>query len=65
MADTRYSKKQGATTRRIRQIKLKNKRLRELVADLPFNKIILLQELWEREHHEIRPSRLHNYETKR
>jgi len=65
MADMRNFKKQGASTRRMRQIKLTNKRLRELVADLPFNKIILLQEIWEREHHEIRPRRLLNYESRR
>ena len=65
MADTRYSKTQGVTTRRIRQVELENKKLRELVPDLPFNKIILLQEIWEREHQEIRPRRLLNYEGKR
>ncbi len=65
MADTTYPKRQGAIARRIRHIRLQNKRLRELVADLPFNKIILLQEIWEREHHESRPRRSVNDEGRR
>lgn len=50
MAVTRYPKKQNAATRRIRQIESTNKRLRKLLADLPFDKIIVLQEIWERQH---------------
>jgi len=65
MADARYSKRQVAAARRARRIKEENRRLREFVADLPFNKIILLQELWERQHREIRPKQTLNYEGRR
>lgn len=54
MADARYSKRRVVAARQKRQIEEKTKRLREFVADLSFSKIILLQELWEKQHREIR-----------
>lgn len=54
MADARYSKRRVAAARQKRQIAEETKKLREFVAGLPFNKIILLQEIWERQHREIR-----------
>jgi hypothetical protein len=60
MADTRYSKKQIVSTRRRRQIELADKRLRKLLADLSFDEIIVLQELWERQHQAIGAKRTFN-----
>ena len=65
MANTRYLHRQVATGRQARQIKEDNQRLREFVANLPFNKIILLQEMWERQLQEIRPQRPFNPEHRR
>lgn len=54
MADARYSKGRVVAARQKRQMEEKTKQLREFVADLSFSKIILLQELWEKQHREIR-----------
>lgn len=54
MADARYSKRRVVAARQKRQIEEETKQLREFVADLSFSKIILLQEIWERQHREIR-----------
>lgn len=53
MSQTKYSERQIVTGRRKRQMAKDTKRLRELVADLPFNKIVGLQEIWERQHREL------------
>lgn len=63
MADARYSKSQVSITRRRHRFDEENKRLRELVADLPFNKIILLQEIWERQHREVKDKRHLQYKN--
>lgn len=65
MAGTRYSKRQVAAMRRTSQRARDNSRLRELVADLSFNTIILLQELWERQRQDSPPSRSPNYTARR
>jgi hypothetical protein len=65
MAGTGYSKRQVAATRRTSQRARDNRRLRELVADLPFNTIILLQELWERQRQDSPPPRSPNYAARR
>lgn len=55
MSDTGYSKRQVTAARQQRQIEEETKRLRELVADLPFDKII--QALCERQQREVRSKR--------
>ncbi len=54
MADARYSKRRDVVARHKRQREEETKQLREFVADLSFSKIVLLQELWERQQREIR-----------
>lgn len=54
MADGRSSKRRVVAARQKRQIEEDTKQLREFVADLSFSKIILLQEVWERQHRESR-----------
>lgn len=65
MATVRYSKRQVATTLRLRQSEAENRRLRKLVADLPFDKFILLQEIWERPHREVQQNRGLNTNSRR
>lgn len=54
MTDHRYSKKQiAAALRKLRIGKKKeNMRLRRIMADLPFHKMVALQEIWEMQHRE-------------
>ncbi len=54
MADARYSKRRASAAQQKRLIEEETKKLREFVAELPFNKLILLQERWERQHQETR-----------
>jgi hypothetical protein len=51
-----YSKRQVGAARRKRQIEEETERVRELVADLPFHRMIL-QEIWERQLREVRSKR--------
>lgn len=53
MPQAQYSERQIAAARGKRQILKDAKRLRELIADLPFNKIIGLHELWEAQQREF------------
>jgi len=63
MADVRYSGRLVADALQRHRIEEENKRLRELVADLPFSTIIQLQEIWERQHHEIRRKQRPHYKN--
>ncbi len=54
MADGRSSKRRVMVARQKRQLEEETKQLREFVADLSFSKIVLLQEVWERQRREIR-----------
>ena len=60
MMDAKYSKRQIVAARRLHQIEEEKKRLREFVADLPFNKIILLQEVLENQHKDIHSKQFQN-----
>ncbi len=57
MANAWHSNRKAPITRRVSKIKQEKRMLRELVADLPFSRIILLQELLERQYREIRPKK--------
>lgn len=50
MADARYHKRRVAVARQKQKIAEDRKKVREFVADLPFSKLVLLQEIWERQH---------------
>jgi hypothetical protein len=65
MADVRSSRRLGATRQRIQKTALENKRLSKLVADIPFNKIIVLQEIWERQQRAIPLHQLSHSEDRR
>lgn len=52
MGVIRSSKRQAATTRSKQYIEPDPQRLRELVADLSFSKIILILEILEKQHQE-------------
>lgn len=54
MTDFRYSKRQVAA-RQKQQIEEETKKLHELVADLPFHRII--KEMWERQQRKVRSKR--------
>ncbi|MGE3978148.1 MAG: hypothetical protein AB7F94_11235 [Nitrospira sp.] len=53
MADAAYSKRRASAARQKRLIEEETQKLREFVAELPFNKLILLQERWERQQGEV------------
>lgn len=53
LQQAQYSERQIAAARGKRHILKDAKRLRELIADLPFNKIIGLHELWEAQQREL------------
>lgn len=57
MADARYSERQVGVALRIHQIEEENKRLRRLIGDLPFNKLIRLQAMWEKQRQKIQEKR--------
>jgi hypothetical protein len=64
MSDGRSSKRQVAVGRKNRQIEENTKKLCELVADLPFRRMIL-QEIWERQQREVRSKRHPSSDEKR
>ncbi len=64
MSDVRYSKRQVVVSWQKRQIEENTKRLCELIADLPFHKIIR-QEIWERQQREVQFKRQPNGKNKR
>lgn len=65
MADARSIKRSLVDTkRRVQQTAGENKRLSKLVADIPFEKIVVLQEIWKRQRQAIQPHRLTNSENR-
>lgn len=64
MSDVRYSKRQVVVSWQKRQIEENTKRLCELIADLPFHKIIR-QEIWERQQRDVQFKRQPNGKNKR
>ncbi len=65
MADARSIKRSLVDTkRRVQQTAGENKRLSKLVADIPFEKIVVLQEILERQRQAIQPHRLTNSENR-
>ncbi len=65
MADARSIKRSLVDTkRRVQQTAGENKRLSKLVADIPFEKIVVLQEIWEKQRQAIQPHRLTNSENR-
>lgn len=65
MADARSIKRSLVDTkRRVQQTAGENKRLSKLVADIPFEKIVVLQEILERQRQAIQSHRLTNSENR-
>ncbi len=63
MSNTRYSKRQVSGARQKRQINKETNRVREFVADLPFNEIVLLQQIWERQQRDVPSKRRAHYKN--
>jgi hypothetical protein len=65
METGKSSKRQVAGTRPKQQVELENQRLRELVADLTFGTIILIQEMLEKQCQKMQPKRRFYHEHSR
>lgn len=65
MADAHYTKRPAATKRHVQKTEPENKRLSKRVADIPFNKIIALQEIWGRQQRAIQTHRPSHSEDRR